>query len=64
MPKSEDRHRHTDVAGGFKEIKAGQVEFRTDKDWIVHVRWGSFSFVAEVGRQRETVITMSSKATA
>src|SRR5208283_3724933 len=35
-----------DVAKAIKEIKAGKVEFRTDKTGIVHVPVGKISFTA------------------
>jgi large subunit ribosomal protein L1 len=35
-----------DVAGAVKEIKAGKVEFRTDKTALVHVPVGKISFEA------------------
>ncbi len=33
-----------DVVGAIKEIKAGKVEFRTDKTALVHVPVGKLSF--------------------
>jgi len=34
----------TDVVAAIKEIKAGKVEFRTDKTALVHVPVGKLSF--------------------
>lgn len=36
-----------DIANAVKEIKAGKVEFRTDKTALVHVPVGKISFTAE-----------------
>ena len=36
-----------DVAAAVKEIKAGKVEFRTDKTALVHVPVGKISFPPE-----------------
>jgi large subunit ribosomal protein L1 len=36
-----------DVAGAIKEIKAGKVEFRTDKTALVHVPVGKISFTPD-----------------
>jgi large subunit ribosomal protein L1 len=36
-----------DVAGAIREIKAGKVEFRTDKTALVHVPVGKLSFPAQ-----------------
>src|ERR1700753_3478420 len=36
-----------DVAGAVKEIKAGKVEFRTDKTALVHVPVGKLSFTPD-----------------
>jgi large subunit ribosomal protein L1 len=36
-----------DIANAVKEIKAGKVEFRTDKTALVHVPVGKISFAAE-----------------
>jgi len=36
-----------DVANAIKEIKAGKVEFRTDKTALVHVPVGKISFTAD-----------------
>jgi len=36
-----------DIAGAVKEIKAGKVEFRTDKTALIHVPVGKISFTPE-----------------
>ena len=36
-----------DVAGAVREIKAGKVEFRVDKNGIVHAPFGKLSFSSE-----------------
>ncbi len=43
-----------DVARAVQEVKAGKVEFRTDKTALVHVPVGKISFPAgEAGRERD-----------
>jgi large subunit ribosomal protein L1 len=43
-----------DVAKAVQEVKAGKVEFRTDKTALVHVPVGKISFHArQVDRQRD-----------
>jgi large subunit ribosomal protein L1 len=44
MPNPKTGTVTTDVAGAIKEIKAGKVEFRTDKTALVHVPVGKLSF--------------------
>ena len=47
MPNPKTGTVATDVAATVKEIKAGKVEFRTDKTALVHVPVGKLSFSAE-----------------
>jgi len=47
MPNPKTGTVTTDVAGAVKEIKAGKVEFRTDKTALVHVPVGKLSFTPE-----------------
>ena len=52
-----------DVAAAVKEIKAGKVEFRTDKTALVHVPVGKISFAPEkLVENAATVITSVIKA--
>ena len=52
-----------DVAGAVKEIKAGKVEFRTDKTALVHVPVGKISFAPDkLVENAATVITSVVKA--
>jgi len=52
-----------DVAAAIKEIKAGKVEFRTDKTALVHVPVGKISFSADkLVDNANTVITSVVKA--
>ena len=52
-----------DVAKAVKEIKAGKVEFRTDKTALVHVPVGKISFPPEkLVENARTVITSVIKA--
>jgi len=52
-----------DVAAAIKEIKAGKVEFRTDKTALVHVPVGKISFTPEkLVDNATTVITSVVKA--
>src|SRR5476649_1263330 len=44
MPNPKTGTVTSDVAGAIKEIKAGKVEFRTDKTALVHVPVGKLSF--------------------
>ena len=47
MPNPKTGTVTTDVAAAIKEIKAGKVEFRTDKTALVHVPVGKLSFPPE-----------------
>ena len=47
MPNPKTGTVTNDVAGAIKEIKAGKVEFRTDKTALVHVPVGKLSFPVE-----------------
>ncbi len=47
MPNPKTGTVATDVAAAVKEIKAGKVEFRTDKTALVHVPVGKLSFSAD-----------------
>src|ERR1700722_20077445 len=47
MPNPKTGTVTTDVAAAIKEIKAGKVEFRTDKTALVHVPVGKLSFDAK-----------------
>jgi large subunit ribosomal protein L1 len=52
-----------DVANAIKEIKAGKVEFRTDKTALVHVPVGKISFPAnKLVENATTIITSVVKA--
>jgi len=52
-----------DVANAIKEIKAGKVEFRTDKTALVHVPVGKLSFSADkLVDNATTIITSVIKA--
>src|SRR4051812_30658142 len=52
-----------DVANAVKEIKAGKVEFRTDKTALVHVPVGKISFTADkLVDNATTIITSVVKA--
>jgi large subunit ribosomal protein L1 len=52
-----------DVANAVKEIKAGKVEFRTDKTALVHVPVGKISFpVNKLVDNATTIITSVVKA--
>ena len=44
MPNPKTGTVTTDVVSAIKEIKAGKVEFRTDKTALVHVPVGKLSF--------------------
>lgn len=41
----------TDIAGAVKEQKAGKVEYRTEKNGIIHIPIGKSSFTAEQLKQ-------------
>ncbi len=63
MPNPKTGTVTTDVASAIKEIKAGKVEFRTDKTALVHVPVGKLSFSAEkLIDNAMTVITSVLKA--
>jgi large subunit ribosomal protein L1 len=47
MPNPKSGTVTTDVAAAVKEIKAGKIEFRTDKTALVHVPVGKISFSVE-----------------
>jgi large subunit ribosomal protein L1 len=47
MPNPKTGTVTSDVAAAVKEIKAGKIEFRTDKTALVHVPVGKLSFAAE-----------------
>jgi large subunit ribosomal protein L1 len=47
MPNPKTGTVTTDVAAAVKEIKAGKIEFRTDKTALVHVPVGKLSFPPE-----------------
>ncbi len=66
MPNPKTGTVTTDVAAAIREIKAGKVEFRTDKTALVHVPVGKLSFdpqklvdnamtVITIGRQGQAV---------
>lgn len=48
-----------DIANAVKEIKAGKVEFRTDKTALVHVPVGKISFTAEKLVENATTVIAS-----
>src|SRR5436853_7523317 len=53
----------TDVAKAVQEVKAGKVEFRTDKTALVHVPVGKISFTSDkLVENASTVITSVIKA--
>jgi large subunit ribosomal protein L1 len=63
MPNPKTGTVTTDVAAAVKEIKAGKVEFRTDKTALVHVPVGKLSFDAQkLIDNANTVITSVVKA--
>jgi large subunit ribosomal protein L1 len=63
MPNPKTGTVTTDVAGAVKEIKAGKVEFRTDKTALVHVPVGKLSFEPQkLVDNAMTVITSVVKA--
>jgi large subunit ribosomal protein L1 len=47
MPNPKTGTVTSDVAAAVKEIKAGKIEFRTDKTALVHVPVGKLSFPPE-----------------
>jgi large subunit ribosomal protein L1 len=63
MPNPKTGTVTNDVAAAIKEIKAGKVEFRTDKTALVHVPVGKISFPAQkLVENAITVITSVVKA--
>ena len=63
MPNPKTGTVTTDVAAAIKEIKAGKVEFRTDKTALVHVPVGKLSFEPQkLIDNATTVITSVVKA--
>src|SRR6202035_1274851 len=48
-----------DIANAIKEIKAGKVEFRTDKTALVHVPVGKISFTPDKLVENATVVISS-----
>lgn len=63
MPNPKTGTVTTDVASAVKEIKAGKVEFRTDKTALVHVPVGKLSFDSQkLIDNAMTVITSVVKA--
>jgi large subunit ribosomal protein L1 len=63
MPNPKTGTVTTDVARAVQEVKAGKVEFRTDKTALVHVPVGKISFTADkLIDNATTVITSVIKA--
>ena len=63
MPNPKTGTVTTDVANAIREIKAGKVEFRTDKTALVHVPVGKISFTSDkLIDNATTVITSVIKA--
>src|SRR5215470_6173813 len=63
MPNPKTGTVTTDIAKAVQEVKAGKVEFRTDKTALVHVPVGKISFPAEkLVENANTVITSVIKA--
>jgi large subunit ribosomal protein L1 len=63
MPNPKTGTVTTDVARAVAEIKAGKVEFRTDKTALIHVPVGKISFTADkLVENATTVITSVLKA--
>src|SRR5690348_16556023 len=59
MPNPKTGTVTTDVARAVQEVKAGKVEFRTDKTALVHVPVGKISFPAEKLVENATVLITS-----
>lgn len=59
MPNPKTGTVTTDVAAAVKEIKAGKVEYRTDKTALVHVPVGKLSFAADKLVENATVVIAS-----
>src|SRR6201995_4077799 len=63
MPNPKTGTVTVDIANAIKEIKAGKVEFRTDKTALVHVPVGKISFTPDkLGENANAVITSVVKA--
>ena len=63
MPNPKTGTVTTDVVSAIREIKAGKVEFRTDKTALVHVPVGKLSFDSQkLVDNAMTVITSVLKA--
>jgi large subunit ribosomal protein L1 len=63
MPNPKTGTVTNDVAKAIQEIKAGKVEFRTDKTALVHIPVGKISFTPEkLVENATTVITSVVKA--
>jgi large subunit ribosomal protein L1 len=59
MPNPKTGTVTTDVAKAIQEVKAGKVEFRTDKTALVHVPVGKISFAPEKLVENATVVLTS-----
>jgi large subunit ribosomal protein L1 len=59
MPNPKTGTVTTDVARAIQEVKAGKVEFRTDKTALVHVPVGKISFSPEKLVENATVVITS-----
>src|SRR5450631_2456663 len=59
MPNPKTGTVTTDVAKAVQEVKAGKVEFRTDKTALVHVPVGKISFSADKLIENATVLITS-----
>jgi large subunit ribosomal protein L1 len=59
MPNPKTGTVTVDVANAIKEIKAGKVEFRTDKTALVHVPVGKISFSPDKLVENATVVISS-----
>ena len=59
MPNPKTGTVTTDVASAIKEIKAGKVEFRTDKTALVHVPVGKISFTPDKLVENATAVITS-----
>ncbi len=63
MPNPKTGTVTTDVANAVKEVKAGKVEFRTDKTALVHVPIGKISFTPDkLVENASTIISSVIKA--
>ncbi|MGC2544266.1 MAG: 50S ribosomal protein L1 [Silvibacterium sp.] len=63
MPNPKTGTVTSDVAAAVKEIKAGKIEFRTDKTALVHVPVGKLSFpVEKLVENAQTVISSEVRA--